>query len=151
MKAWPLLPILCAASLAGCGFFGPNLPPLPDIPVAPPSPEKALAGARIAAGAERLIEPIEVSEVRQADSLAAGEYELCIRGSRTPTDSRRTYAVFFHNDDYKDTRPSVILDKCETQTYSPLPSGPAATVSANPEPAPTKHEKRAHDAGLQTG
>jgi hypothetical protein len=144
----PLLLVLCAASLAGCGFFEPDLPPLPDIPVAAPSLEKALAGARTAASAERLIEPIEVSEVRQADSLAMGEYELCIRGARTPTDSRRTYAVFFHNDDYRDTRPSVILDKCETQAYSPLPPGPAAGVSASPEPAPTKHEKHAHNAGL---
>jgi hypothetical protein len=116
--------------------------------VGPPAPEKALAGARAAAAAEKLIPPIEVSEVRQADSLAAGEYELCIRGSRTPADSRRTYAVFFHNDDYKDTRPSVIMDKCEAQAYSPLPSGPAAAVSANPEPAPAKHEKHAHNAGL---
>ena len=148
MSTRQLLLVLCAASLAGCGFFEPNLSPLPDIPVAPPSSEKALAGARTAAAAEKLIPPIEVSEVRQAASLAVGEYELCIRGSRTPADSRRTYAVFFHNDDYKDARPSVILDKCETQAYSPLPSGPAAAVSANPAPVPIKHEKHAHNAGL---
>jgi hypothetical protein len=119
---------------------------MPDDPPVAPAPEKALAGARTAANIERLIAPIEVSEVRQADSLGPGEYMLCIRGSRTPTEPRRTYAVFFHNDDYKDTRPSVIMDECETQAYSPLPSGPAAAIPANPAPAPTRHAKLHHNA-----
>ena len=145
MIARPLLLVLCAASLAACSFE-PNLAPLPDVPLAPPAPEKAFAGARTAATAEKLVEPIEISEVRPANSLGPGEYMLCIRGSRTATDPRRTYAVFFHNDDYKDTRPSIIMDQCEKQAYSPLPPGPADATPATVASAPAKHEKHHHDA-----
>jgi hypothetical protein len=143
MRARPFLLVLCAASLAACSFE-PNLAPLPDVPLAPPAPEKAVAGARTAATAEKLIDPIEISEVRQANSLGAGEYMLCIRGSRTSTDPRRTYAVFFHNDDYKDTRPSIILDQCETQVYSPLPLGPANAMPATVASALARQEKHRH-------
>ena len=145
MRARPLLLVLCAASLAACSFE-PNLAPLPDAPLAPPVPEKAFAGARTAATAEKLIEPIEISGVRQANSLGPGEYMLCIRGARTSTDPRRTYAVFFHNDDYKDSRPSIILDQCETQIYSPLPPGPAAATPATVASAPAGQGKRHHNA-----
>jgi hypothetical protein len=119
---------------------------MPDTPPAPPLQEKALAGARTGAGIEKLIEPIEVSQVREANSLGAGEYMLCIRGSRTPTDPRRTYAVFFHNDDFRDTRPSVIMDGCETQAYGPLPAGALAAAPAKPAAAPDKQGKHRHTA-----
>jgi hypothetical protein len=139
-----LLIVFGGAWLAACGSES-NLqsPPVLSAPVAP-APNSALAGARAAAGVEKLIGSLEISEVRQAKSLGQGEYMLCIRGSRSPTDPPRTYAVFFHNNEYRDTRPSIIMDECEMQTYIPLPAGPAAAAPANPSPATTKHGKHHH-------
>jgi hypothetical protein len=84
-----------------------------------------------------LIDPIEVSAVRQGRSVGPGDFMLCIRGARSPTDPRLTYAAFFQNDEYKDIRPSVILDECEKQAYTPLPA-----PAPNPAAALAKHQKR---------
>jgi hypothetical protein len=110
-----------AALLAACGA---DLPPLVDTPLVPPAPDKALKGTYQAVDEEKLTGFIEVSEVREGKSLGPGEYMLCLRGSPSPFSPRRTYAVFFNNDEYKGVRLSVILDECEKQVFSPLPPKP---------------------------
>jgi hypothetical protein len=113
-----LLVTTSSVLLAACGA---DLPPAVDTPLAAPTPEKALAGAHQAADEEKLTGLIEVSEAREGKSLGPGEYMLCLRGSSSPSDPRRTYAVFFNNDEYKGVRLSIILDECEKQAFSPLP------------------------------
>jgi hypothetical protein len=117
--------IVVAALLTACSS-GSDLPSAAPLAApAAPTPEKAIAGARAAATAEKLIDPIEFSAALQGKSLSAGDYMLCIRGARSPSEPRLTFAVFFYNGEYKDVRPSVILDACETQAYSPLPAAAA--------------------------
>jgi hypothetical protein len=139
-----LLIVFSAAWLAACGSES-DLPPLaPHPPPVAPAPASAIAGARTAAAAEKLIDPVEVSEVRKGKSVSAGDRMLCIRGGRSPTDARLTYAVIFRDGDYIDYRPSIILDECETQTYTALApaAGSVPAPVPNPAPAPAKHQKR---------
>jgi hypothetical protein len=122
-----LLVAMSAALLSACGA---DLPPMVDTPPVAPAPEKALEGAHKAADEEKLTGPIEVSEAREGKSLGPGDYMLCLRGSSSPSEPRRTYAVFFNNDEYKGVRLSIILDECEKQTFSPLPPKPPSKDEA---------------------
>lgn len=63
MRVRELPIVLCAVSLAACSFE-PNLPPAVDNPQVAPTPEKATNSAHSAAASEKLIDPIEVSEIR---------------------------------------------------------------------------------------
>jgi hypothetical protein len=65
---------------------------------------------------EKLTGFIEMSDLRQSDH-GPGRFVLCIRGTGSASDPRRTYAVFFENDDYKGVRMSVMIDDCEKQDY----------------------------------
>jgi hypothetical protein len=117
-----LVVTMSAALLAACG--GVDIPPAVDTPLVAPTPEKALEGARKAADEEKLTGLIEVSAVREGKSLGPGDYMLCLRGSPSPLEPHRTYAVFFNNDEYRGVRLSIILDECESQAFNPLPPKP---------------------------
>jgi hypothetical protein len=91
--------------------------------VTAPEPAKAIEGAKKAAAEEKLAGPLEISAVREAYPLGpggSGPYVLCIRGAVSATGQRRTYAVFFKNNDYVETRMSVIIDHCEAEAFTPL-------------------------------
>ncbi len=88
--------------------------------VTAPEPAKAIEGAKKAAAEEKLAGPLEISAVREAYPLGSGPYVLCIRGAVSATEQRRTYAVFFKNNDYVGTRMSVIIDHCEAEAFTPL-------------------------------
>jgi hypothetical protein len=89
--------------------------------VAPSAPTLAAAreGIKKAAMEEKLTGFIEMSDLRQSDH-GPGRFVLCIRGTGSASGPRRTYAVFFDNDDYKGVRMSVMIDDCEKQDYRPL-------------------------------
>jgi hypothetical protein len=79
--------------------------------------------ARKAAAEEKLVGLLEMSAMREAYPLGlggSGPYILCIRGSESATGPRRTYAVFFKNNDYVAARMSVIIDRSEEQAFTPL-------------------------------
>lgn len=132
-----LLAAISAVLLASCSTA--DIPPSVYIPPAAPTPEKALEGARKAADEEKLVGAIEFSIARETKSFGPGRYLLCLRGSRSLAEPRRTYAVFFDNNDYKGARMSVILDECETQAFSPLP--PVETIVPATAAAPRGHKK----------
>ena len=99
-----------------------------DLPqIYAPEPSKATEGAKRGANDEKLVGPVEVSAVRQANGIAPGPYILCVRGNN-PTVGLRTYSVFFKNNDYVSSRMSVITDSCETQTFVQLGSAPFPVV-----------------------
>jgi hypothetical protein len=68
---------------------------------------------------EKLAGFIEMSDMRQSDH-GPGRFALCIRSAESASGPRRTYAVFFDNDDYKGVRMSVMIDDCEKQDYRPF-------------------------------
>ncbi len=92
--------------------------PVPELqPVQAPTEEAIKKGVQIAAKAAKLATPVEVSALRKADH-GPGDYFVCLReASPLPDQPRPTYSVFF-DDGYKDFRMSVILEKCEQQSYS---------------------------------
>ena len=110
--------ILACLVLAACSSVY-DLPP-----VSAPDPEAATAAAKKASNEEKLVGAVEVSAVREAHPLGPGPYILCLRGAESATAPRRTYAVFFKNNDYVAARMSVIIDSCETQAFTSLGTGP---------------------------
>jgi hypothetical protein len=81
---------------------------------------------------------LQISAVRQTDH-GPGQYFICLREANPPSDKRqRYYSVFFDNDTSKGSRLSVIMDECETQAFSPLPTA-APTIPA-PNAKPTRQK-----------
>lgn len=108
-----------------CLIFGGCSPTVYDLPaVYAPEPSIAMDGARVGANEARLVGPVEVSATRESYPLEPGPYMLCIRGINTVTPGTYTYAVFFKNNKYITTRMSVMIDKCDAETYYLLGIGP---------------------------
>src|SRR5271165_5401572 len=86
----------------------------------------------------KLTGPLQISAVRPTDH-GPGQYFICLREANPPPDKRQRYhSVFFDNDTYKGSRLSVIMDECETQAFSPLPT--AAPTTPAPNAKPTGHK-----------
>jgi hypothetical protein len=111
--------VLACFVLAACSSSVYNPPP-----VSAPDPATATKVAKKASNEEKLMGTVEVSAVREAHPVSPGPYILCLRGAESATAPRRTYAVFFKNNDYIGARMSVIIDSCETQPFTPLGTGP---------------------------
>ena len=117
-----LAAVLClalAGSLAGCSLPVEELSSLPKYvePVAP-SLKAQVDGAQKAAKEELITDAAQISDLRTADS-GLGRYMVCISGRRGSGDVGY-YSVYFDNEKYKGSRPSVIGDLCEKQSYRPL-------------------------------
>lgn len=110
--------MLCLA-LAGCSLPVDDLSSLPKYvaPVAP-SLKAQIEGAKNAAKEELITDAPQISDLRIADS-GLGRYMLCMSGRRGAGDVGY-YSVYFDNETYKGSRPSVIGDLCEKQSYRPL-------------------------------
>jgi hypothetical protein len=113
-----LVAVLCLA-LAGCSLPVDDLSPLPKyVPPVAPSLKAQLSGAKTAAAEELIADNAQMSDLRASDS-GPGRYILCLSGRRG-TGDLAYYSVYFDNDDYKGSRPSVIGDLCEKQSYRPV-------------------------------
>ena len=132
--------ILLSLMLAACSS-DPGLPASIYAPYVPPSPptQKAIVAVATAAAAEaKLAAPLQISAVRQTDH-GPGQYFICLREANPPPDKRqRYYSVFFDNDTSKGSRLSVIMDECETQTFSPLSTAAPTIPVVNAKPARQK-------------
>ena len=104
----------CSSSTEESSIIGPYIPP------SMPTMIGVHEGIKKAAAEEKVTGPIEMSDVRQTDH-GPGRFVLCIRGEQPASGPRRTYAVFFDNNDYKGSRMSVMIDDCEKQNYHALP------------------------------
>ena len=111
--------ILSCLVVAACSSASDGPAPPPRVRPSAPSPEAALAGAKVAVVEEKLVGLVEVSAVRPA-VVGPGQYFLCLRGAQSPSGPRRTHAVFFNNDDYRGSRLSAINEACEAEAFRPL-------------------------------
>src|SRR5579863_5108663 len=111
--------LLFCSMLAACSS-GVQMPPVVYTPPSMPSLTATSEGIKKAATEAKLIDPIEISDLRQSDH-GPGRFYLCIRGVDSKYRRIRTYAVFFDNDEYKGLRSSVMIDDCEKQEYRPFP------------------------------
>jgi hypothetical protein len=132
-----LFPILLSLMLAACSSET-ILPASTYVPPSPPT-QKAIVPVATAAAAEvKLAGPLQISAVRQTDD-GPGQYFICLREANPPSDKRqRYYSVFFDNDTSKGFRLSIIMDECETQAFSPLPTAAPTIPAANAKPARQK-------------
>jgi hypothetical protein len=128
---------------AACSHSEDLSPIKPYVPPSTPTMAAANKGIAQAVTEEKIIGPIEMSDLRETDH-GPGRFVLCIRGVEPKYKRPTTYAVFFDNDDYKGIRMSVMIDGCEKQPYraykgalSATPPGPAAA----PAPAGRHHRK----------
>ena len=118
--------VLACFVLTACSSSVYNPPP-----VSAPDAEAANKAAKKASD-EELVGSVEVSAVREAYSASPGPYILCLRGAESATAPRRTYAVFFKNNDYVAARMSVMIDSCEAQPFTPLGTGPFSPATLAP-------------------
>jgi len=109
--------ILLGLLLSACSTVDAS-PPVYVAP-SPPSLTALRDGIKKASAEEKLSGPIEMSALRKADR-GFGQYFACIREANSSSERHAAYSVFFDNDDYKGVRQSVIIEACETQTFSPL-------------------------------
>jgi hypothetical protein len=129
--------ILLSLMLAACSS-DPNIPAATYVPPSPPTQNAIVVVATAAAGEAKLAAPLQISALRQTDH-GPGQYFICLREANPPPDKRqRYYSVFFNNDTYKGSRLSVIMDACETQAFSPLPTAAPTIPAAGAKPAGQK-------------
>jgi hypothetical protein len=106
------LAVSACSSIEASSIIGPYVAP------SAPTLSATLKGAKQAAVDEKLTGFIEMSDVRESDH-GPGRFVLCLRGA-SGFSPRRTYAVFFDNEEYKGARLSVIVDDCEKQDFRPF-------------------------------
>ena len=130
--------ILLSLMLAACSS-DPSSPTTPVyVPPSPPTEQAIVATVPGVAAETKLTGPLQISAVRPTDH-GPGQYFICLREANPPPDKRQRYhSVFFDNDTYKGSRLSVIMDECETQAFSPLPT--AAPTTPAPNAKPTGHK-----------
>jgi hypothetical protein len=111
-------PILCLCFvLAACSTDVENLA---ATNTAPPDPVKAAATLKSVAAQAKLQEPVEVSDPIKAPAISLMPWIICLRSGATEASRRITYSVFYRNDDMQSFRLSAIVERCETQPFSPL-------------------------------
>ncbi len=114
-----MIAVAAALGLAGCSS-GADLPQLPQIG----PPDLSLPSVRnylkTVATLAKLQPPVEISKPIPAAAIASIPWIVCLRSGATEETKRRTYAVFFKNNEPSDFRNSVIIEHCEAQTFSPL-------------------------------
>jgi hypothetical protein len=116
-----ILLMLSSLTIGGCA--GMNLEDTPPPQASAPAPEgKRLAElANSAFTVAKLTGAPEVSAVRATHDSQWGDWVFCIRSS---ADQSPKYAVLIGHDAVLEVRSSVLIDRCDQETYHPL--APAA-------------------------
>jgi hypothetical protein len=122
--------LLGCAALAACSSIE-----VAQETVPPPDMTKAVPAIRGLANQAHLAEPLEFAGPIEAPRNYLQRWMICLRSAATP---RKTYALFFEKDELKSSHMSATMDPCDSQTYGPLPPGPAAA------PAPPTETPRHH-------
>jgi hypothetical protein len=135
----PLFPILPLSLMLAACSSDPSLSASTYVPPSPPTQTAIVSVATATAAEAKLAAPLQISAVRQTDHGGPGQYFICLREANPPSDKRqRYYSIFFDNDTSKGSRLSVIMDDCETQAFSPLPTAAPTIPAANAKPARKK-------------
>jgi hypothetical protein len=104
--------------LAACSFSGigePIVDPFPDanaISEAYETIHSVYPGLKLAGNPE-------ASSIHRVRSGYLAEWVMCVRND--DPGARRHYAFYFNNRKLVDWRLSAIVERCETETYAPLP------------------------------
>ncbi|MFK4381358.1 hypothetical protein ACVWYQ_002512 [Bradyrhizobium sp. USDA 3397] len=86
-----------------------------------PEPSKVMGSLKKVAAEAQLKEPVEFSEPIRAHPISSVPWIICLRSGATELSKRRPYAVLFEGNRYVEARLSVIVDRCEGQSFAALP------------------------------
>jgi hypothetical protein len=114
----PVVLLFCFM-LASCGSQEVMAPPALYVPPNMPTIDGAAPGIKQAVAEEKLTGPIEVSDLHETD-YGLGRFMVCIRSAGTQPPRGAYYVAFFDNT-YKGSRPALMRDNCEAQTFRPAP------------------------------
>jgi hypothetical protein len=105
--------------LAACSGVA-NLPqPATNNPPAL-SAAKVVAALKTVATEAKLEPPLETSAPMEASAMSSTRWIICLRSGASEESKRRTYSVFFNNDDYVSARVSVVIEPCGAQVFTAL-------------------------------
>jgi hypothetical protein len=97
---------------------------LVDLPkpatISPPDPVKVAGRLKDFATQVKLQPPIEVSAPIEAPANNTDRWIICLRSGVSDESKRRTYSVFFKNDDLVTARLSAMMEPCSQQAFSEL-------------------------------
>jgi hypothetical protein len=115
------LTIILALTLGGCTVSG-LLPDWTSTDVAGPEPAYRFVianGLAAIVGDPAKAGTFQISGARRVDSLKGASWVVCIKTQNFPL-LPRYYAVFLQREHVVDSRLSVLIDRCELQSYSPF-------------------------------
>jgi hypothetical protein len=87
---------------------------------APPDLTAAAAGLKQAAQDAKLAAPLEISQPTEAPPPSTERWIICLRSAASEESKKRIYSAFFSKNSYRSVRLSVILDRCDGQTFFPM-------------------------------
>jgi hypothetical protein len=106
--------------LAACSGDLANLPQPATINPPTPSAAKVVAALKTVATEAKLEPPLETSAPMEASAMSSTRWIICLRSGASEESKRRTYSVFFKNDDYVSARMSVVIEPCGAQVFTAL-------------------------------
>ena len=113
-----LLVLLLFFLLAACSSEVVDLPN--PATINPPDPVKVAGPLKNFATQAKLQPPIEVSAPIEAPANNTDRWIICLRSGASDESKRRTYSVFFKNDDLVTAHLSAMIEPCAQQAFSEL-------------------------------
>jgi hypothetical protein len=112
-----LLKVLPCFVLAACSAVMDDLPQMTE---SAPYVSTVISDLKKAAETEKMADPLEVAGPIAANPISSAPWIICLRSVASEEARRLVYSVFFKNGKYDSVRLSVIVDRCEAQTFTPL-------------------------------
>jgi hypothetical protein len=121
-----VLVLVIAAHVAACSSAAlDTVAQVASTPAGPPADYRSLIRTGVPA---TLTAEAEVSELRKTVGPEPGEWIACLKSAKkaaTGAKEKPTFvAVFFEGGKVTDYRQAVLIDRCESAAYSPLPPAP---------------------------
>jgi hypothetical protein len=106
---------VCGSVMAGCS----NFQDLPDEPKTAPDVQKAGANVKVVAGQYQLSGQLEIAGPIEASIVSTSPWIICLKSA---SQLRFTIALFYKADTYVSSREATMADRCDGQSYRPLPN-----------------------------
>ena len=121
LPVW-LLSIAIVLLLAGCSLSGSLAPRRGEEPPGPSPPYRKLVTAGLAGivGDPKKAGKLQISGLRQVESVKGPAWLTCIRAAPGPNSVPRYYAILIQNEKIFESRLSIQTDRCEEQSFEPF-------------------------------
>ena len=106
--------------LASCSAALNNFPQAAAVNPPDPSSASVAASLKTVATEAKLELPWEMSAPIDAPAISSARWLICLRSAASDESRRRTYSVFFKNDDFVSSRISAVIEPCGAQAFTLL-------------------------------